>query len=321
MDSPSQSRHFNLHWLDRPQAWLNKLEMLTPQDSKAAWRWHVSHHQLLTLAKRSERESGLSILWFSVSEENNLALVGALLPGDRLTLIPPAPTSARGPLSDDEIDSLHQFLRSRLKVHSVMGTEPELNEFGFLIQDEVTESPHHILERQTPWGKRLTNVASTNSGLHRRSALTTTRRAIETDRPLLNRWARLFAAETQAEAIETSVEVSEWVRRARLLIFETDRPVGMAALSGEFTDPDFGRSCRLSLIFIDPVQRGRGLGHEMIHAIESEARLENANALVLYSDPGNERARRFYSDLGFSPSDDWLELPASAAGLSVKTTG
>ena len=315
MDNPSQSRHFNLQWLDRPQAWLTKLEPLLPQEPMAAWQWHVSHHQLLTLAKRSEREVGLSILWFSISQENKVALMGALLPEDRLVMILPAPTSVRGSLNDEENEYLHEFLRARLRIKSVMGIESGLRQFGFLVDDSS-----QLLERQTPWGKRLTNTANSDTSA-RRASLAVTRRATEIDRPLLNRWARLFAADTQAEAIETSIEVSEWVRRARLLIFETDRPVGMAALSGEFTDPDFGRTCRLSLIFIDPVQRGRGLGVEMISAIENEARLENANALVLYSDPSNERARRFYSNLGFSPSDDWIEMSASAAGLSVKTTG
>ena len=43
-------------------------------------------------------------------------------------------------------------------------------------------------------------------------------------------------------------------------------------------------------------------------AIENEARLENVNALVLYSDPTNERARKFYSSLDFKPADEWLEI-------------
>ena len=316
MGNPSQSRHFTLQWLDHPQAWLERLTVLTPQDPKLAWRWHVSHHQLLTLAKRSEREIGLSILWFSVSEGARGTLIaGALLPGDRLALVPPAPTSTQEPLSENDLVLLSEFLKVRFRVGTLLATDIELNQLGFM---SGTESVRE-LERQTPWGKRLTNIAS--SADPRRSDLHITRRAIETDRPLLNRWSRGFALDTRSDAGDTATEAYEWMKRGRLLIFETDQPVGMAALSGEFTDSDFGRTCRLSLIYVDPIYRGRGLGRDLVSAIESEARLENANALILYSDPTNDRARKFYSSLGFVPSDDWLEVSATEVGFSVSTTG
>lgn len=319
MENTSQSRHFSLQWLDRPQAWLDRLATLAPQDPVLAWRWHVSHHQLLTLAKRSEREIGLSILWFSVHEASQgsgtTIMAGALLPGDRLAVIAPTASSIRGPLHENDIPALHDFLKARFKVGTLLATEEELKTLGLMTGAESVRE----LERQTPWGKRLTNVA--NQLESRRPNLTVTRRAIETDRPLLNRWARGFALDTRSDANETTIETSEWMKRGRLLIFETDRPVGMAALSGEFSDPDFGRTCRLSLIYVDPVYRGRGLGHELVYAIENEARLESANALILYSDPENDRARRFYSSLGFVPSEDWLEISASEAGFSVSTTG
>lgn len=296
--STSQSRHFNLQWLDQPKAWLAKLDRFLPVDAPAAWRWHVSHHQLLTLAKRTEREVGLAVLWFSVSLADTPVMLGALLPGDRFAI------AALAPIYRDE---LHQFLETRLKIKSIMGNESTLQDFGILpLKTRAT-----IIERQTSWGKRLTTVGSPSKDYQKRN-LTVTRRAGEFDRPTLNRWAQIFSSETrpdtEAEAVATTVEVAEWVRRGRLLIFETDRPVGMAAFSGEFTDRDFGRSCRLSLVFVDPVYRGRGIGHEMMAAVENEARLENVNALILYSDPANERARRFYADLEFTPSEDWLEI-------------
>ncbi len=296
--STSQSRHFSLQWLDQPKAWLSKLELFLPADAAAAWRWHVSHHQLLTLAKRSEREVGLAVLWFAITLEKETVMLGALLPGDRFAIAALVPRYR---------DELHRFLTTRTKIKSVMGNESTLLDFGILpLQKRAT-----IIERQTSWGKRLTTVAPAAKESQRR-AISITRRAGELDRPTLNRWAQIFSSETrpdtEAEAIATTVEVAEWVRRGRLLIFETDRPVAMAAFSGEFTDRDFGRSCRLSLVFVDPVYRGRGIGHEMMMAVENEARLENVNALILYSDPGNERARRFYTDLEFTPSEDWLEV-------------
>ncbi len=318
----SQSQQLSLSWLDRPQAWIDRLETLVPQDAKEAWRWHVSHHQLLTLAKRSEREVGLSILWFAVTQDFETLMLGAALPQDRIAIVPPARTAERPQLDREESQALHDFLRARLKISSIMGCETELRNFGFLLNDDRPIFGYNeVLERQTPWGKRLTNVASLDSK-YLRSPLAVTRRANETDRPMVARWARIFAADTRAEANATTVEAFEWMRRGKLLIFETDRPVGMAALSGEYTDPDFGRSCRLSLIYVDPVYRGRGYGHDMLSAIENEVRLESANALVLYSDPENKRAHRFYASLGFTAADDWIEVSSTeTSGLNVNTTG
>lgn len=302
---PSQSRHLSLLWLDRPQAWLERLAPLLPQDPPAAWSWLVSHHQLLTLAKRSEREVGLSTLWFAVVEADRTLLLGAALPGHRVALVPPAATSELGVLTDDQRRALRDFLQGRLKVESVMGAETALREFDFL----SGAARHRVLEKQTSWGKRLTNVATEKPGSRRAPMMA--RRAGELDRPTINRWARGFATDTKLDPDETTTEVSEWLRRGRLLIFETDRPVGMLALSGEYTDSDFGRLCRLSLIYIDPIYRGRGYGADMMNAVENEVRMENANALILYSDPENARTKRFYSSLGFVPSADWIEVRTS----------
>lgn len=311
MNSASQSRHFNLHWLERPQAWLTHLDHLWPQDPKDAWSWHVTHHHLLTLAKRSEREAGLSILWFSVSspqedpEKKSVPLLlGAVLPSDRIAIVAPA-ASAKHPLTSEDATAIANFLKTRIKIASVMGSETSLRTFGFL---------DNIFERQVAWGKRLATV-SPSLDVPSDTALgrpLVSRRAIETDRPLLGRWARIFAAETRANVNATVLETAEWMRRGRLFIFETNEPVGMTALSGEFEDRTFGRSCRLSLIFTEPSRRGRGIGHDMLKAIEHEVRLENANALILYSDAANPRIQNFYSGLGFKPCDDWVEASLSA---------
>lgn len=252
------------------------------------------------------------MLWFTVTSGGETILLGAALPEHRLALVPPAATSEIGELNAARSSELIDFLRARLKVNTIMGDENELRQFDFL-SDSGDEK---ILERQASWGKRLTTVASDHDQL--RTPMTT-RRAGELDRPLLNRWARTFSLDTRADANATTLEVSEWMRRGRLLVFETDRPVGMIALSGEYTDPDFGRSCRLSLIYVDPIYRGRKFGSEMIRIVENEVRLENANALILYSDPTNRRIRDFYSSLGFKPSVDWIEV--SAEGFNVSTTG
>lgn len=311
MDNSSQSRqNFSLTWLDRSQTWLDQIEPLV----SASWNWLVSHHQLLTLAKRAERQAGLSVLWFSVLGPNKTAVAfGARLPADRVALVSTTVDAKLG-LGHD----FSAFLRSKMKISSVMGAHSDLTRLGFT----TTE----IIERQHAWGKRLASVATPT--IPRRDSFATalsSRRAGETDRALLARWAKLFAIETDPGATSiasTELEVAEWMKRGRLLLFETStpsaRPIAMAALSGDYTDRKFGRSCRLSLLFVDPIYRGRGYGRLAVEAIEHEARLENASGLVLYSDSQNERIKRFYSDLGFALSDDWLEVDT---GFNVNTTG
>lgn len=214
----------------------------------------------------------------------------------------------------------------KIKMASVMGTQADLQQLGFVVEPF---DANEIIERQLSWGKRLTLSTAPISPASPKTAKPdlpmspayslVSRRANEADRPLLLRWAKNFASETDATTEGTSLEVAEWMKRGRLLIFENAlRPVGMAALSGEYTDRKFGRSCRLSLLFVDPIHRGRGCGRQAVEGIEHEARLENASGLVLYSDASNPRIKNFYSDLGFKESDEWLEVEA---GLSVSTTG
>lgn len=311
MSNSSQSRHFALHWLDRPQTWLNQLS----PSKDVEWSWLVSHHQLLTLAKRAERQVGLSILWFSVTDQTKSSIaLGALLPGDRVALI------AQDVNHADDAKQFRSYLKTKIKIGSVMGTRSDLVKLGFVAEPFNTAES---IERQISWGKRLTltPVAAPTKTVSDFSTSPdyrlTSRRASEADRALLGRWGKIFASETDATTEGTSLEVAEWLKRGRLLIFENAvRPIGMAALSGEYTDRKFGRSCRLSLLFVDPIHRGRGCGRQAVEAIEHEARLENASGLVLYSIASNPRIKNFYSDLGFKESDEWIEV-----GLSVSTTG
>lgn len=314
MRTSSQSRHFSLHWLERPQAWLDHAQTFIGE-----WGGLVSHHQLLTLAKRAERQVGHSILWFAVNDESKSPLlIGAVLPGDRVALL--IQSSRPDALNDD----LVSFLKSKLQIRSVMGKRSDLARLGFKIKDDSSA----ILERQLAWGKRLSQfVNATSFKGHRGHDATaphtlTSRRALEGDRSIVNRWSKVFANETGASVESTTFEAGEWMKRGRLIVFEisSEAPlaVGMAAFSGEYTDTKFGRSCRLSLLFVDPIYRGRGLGHSAVEAIEQEARIENANGLILYSDATSERAHRFYSSLGFKAADEWLEVES---GFNVKTTG
>jgi len=299
VERASQSRHFSLHWVEHPSDWLLSLEATAPVDTVDHWRWIASHHQLLTLAKRSERETGLSVLWFKVlTEPSTPILFGAVLPGDRVALIPRT-------CDAETAKNLKVFLFSKMKIRRLMGATSDL---AWL--KGSGETPR-VIERQTAWGKSLSTGRGTNTGDLPVSLGTECRRATEADRARIHRWARLFAIDTATDPEATTLECFEWLRRGRLLIFEdraSEGALGMAALSGEYNCPRLGRIGRLSLVFIDPNHRGRGYGHTMLQAIEEEMRLEKIKGVVLYSDQKNERIRSLYSDLGFKPFEDWLEV-------------
>lgn len=307
MKRTSQSGHFNLHWVEAPTEWLTSLETTAPLDPLEHWKWIASHHQLLTLAKRSERETGLSVLWFQLqaqAQAQNSAvsaiLFGAVLPDDRIALIPSKAATSLKVETTFDAESIKEFLRAKIKFKRIMGAKSDLD--GLALRSVV-------IERQLAWGKPLSTAdAKTEDTLL--SLKTECRRATEVDRARVQRWARLFAIDTKTSPEATTLEAFEWLRRGRLMIFEDDGPVGMAALSGDYDCPRRGRIGRLSLIFIDPNHRGRGHGHAFLRSIEEEMRLEKMKGIVLYSDHRNEKIQNFYSSLGFKVFDEWLEIQA-----------
>ncbi|MDX9730626.1 MAG: GNAT family N-acetyltransferase [Bdellovibrionales bacterium] len=318
-------------WLEKPRLWLERLlEARSTYEQQPSESWFAPNHQVLTLAKRSEREVGLSILWFQVSNPaTSQTVFGAVLPDDRIILVDPSSpdTSRHG--------SLHWlvgFLQTKTVVRTFMGTRQTLLRLGL---DTPQES-----KSQTSWVKYLSKTSETAQD----SNALTIRRAQESDRILLQSWAPIFAQETEGgSARETLAEMLEWMRRGKLLLFNLAQAalsqappspeegtslepalsepatVAMAALSGDFTDPIAGPTCRISLLFTPPELRNHGIGALALRAIEHEARMENIQALVLYSKTANQNATRFYARQGFVPQDEWLESPVSA--FKVNTTG
>ncbi|HWB75978.1 MAG TPA: GNAT family N-acetyltransferase [Nannocystaceae bacterium] len=63
-----------------------------------------------------------------------------------------------------------------------------------------------------------------------------------------------------------------------------------------------GRDCFLTEIYVAPEQRGRGVGRDLLAAIEHNAREAGAGAVHLQVRPDNPTARELYHRAGFQPS-------------------
>ncbi|HTW34174.1 MAG TPA: GNAT family N-acetyltransferase [Rhizomicrobium sp.] len=70
--------------------------------------------------------------------------------------------------------------------------------------------------------------------------------------------------------------------------------VGSAAVT-----PSNGKSVELKRLYVSPIARRRGLGAHLVALAESEARVREARALILWTDTRFEDAHRLYDRLGF----------------------
>jgi putative acetyltransferase len=90
-------------------------------------------------------------------------------------------------------------------------------------------------------------------------------------------------------------EVAEG-RGAFLVVYREGRPVGCGAL--RMLDPETGE---LKRMYVDPTQRGQGLGRRLVAALEAEARALGVQRLVLETGTRQLAALALYEATGFRP--------------------
>lgn len=288
-------------WLDQLLAHVDSVYESHPSDRR---RWLAVQHQVLTLAKTKNSSS----LWFTLGRNLNhspqrpFQIWGVALPERRIVLSCPELDFHSPSLSHETIDeTICEFLVQRFEPKILIASPPLAEKLNFNLE---------VMGRQTAWWR------NPHSRWESRQQQLSMRRAIESDRKLVASWGDVFSAETQTSARQESLE---WLNRGRLVLFEkihesNATPVGMAAFSGEFSDRDFGRLARISLVFVDPGNRGRGLGTEILHQMALDAQIDGIAAVVLFSDSSQPKAHRFYSEAGFLPLGEIAEF-------KVKTTG
>ncbi len=120
---------------------------------------------------------------------------------------------------------------------------------------------------------------------------------------------------------ENSVPVSrEHLRPATLQMLERpelgrilvatrgNRLVGLAVLSFLWTLEHGGATTWLDELYVDPHERGDGLGTRLLEAAMTIARARGCRALDLEVEPGHESAVRLYERMGFCrlPRERWM---------------
>ncbi|PTX02320.1 GNAT family N-acetyltransferase [Pararhodobacter aggregans] len=61
------------------------------------------------------------------------------------------------------------------------------------------------------------------------------------------------------------------------------------------------RGMEMHHLFVDPTRRSSGLGKALVEAAIAQTRAQGGRFLALGTHPGNDKARAFYTALGFEP--------------------
>lgn len=293
-----------IEWHTQPRLWLDQLlrhvdslYSFHPSDRR---RWLAVQHQVLTLANAKSASS----LWFTLgrnpseSRPQPFRIWGVALPARKIVLTSPEMDFAEAPAAHQPFDrTLREFLIQRFEPRHVIAT-PNLIATLQLLAGSITT--------QTAWWR--SPLARTEVRQERLSL----RRAIESDRKQVARWAEVFSKETKTQARD---EALAWLSRGRLLLFENlGKPVGMAAFTGEFEDQTFGRLARISLVFVDPSHRQFGFGAEILNLMSMEAQIDGISGIILFSDSSQPKAHRFYARSGFQPLGEVSEFNVNTTG-------
>ena len=85
-------------------------------------------------------------------------------------------------------------------------------------------------------------------------------------------------------------------RGAFLVAYLSDAPVGCGAVRRIE-----GHVAEIKRMYVAPIARGRGVGRQILHALETEAKRLGATRLVLETGPRQPEAIALYTRAGFSP--------------------
>ncbi len=137
------------------------------------------------------------------------------------------------------------------------------------------------------------------------------RTATADDWDVLHDWHLSFAAEIAHPAHEIETVLRVRLGRQLLMVWEDGaRPVAMAGR----TEPAAG-VVRVGPVYTPPEHRRRGYGSAVTAAASAAARRAPATGeVVLFTDLGNPTSNKIYTEIGYRPVRDYLEVAFTPMG-------
>ena len=166
------------------------------------------------------------------------------------------------------------------------------------------------VERYRQIRPSVTVEVTTRVRLHQLGELTppdvpgSARVATQSDRDLIRTWTRGYAGDVHQPA----EQVMQWLRvrldQRSLMLWEVDgTPVSMAG----HTPPAAGVS-RVGPVYTPEAHRRHGYAAAVTAEVSRRARTQGVVAVVLFTDLGNPTSNKIYSEIGYRPVRDYLEV-------------
>jgi predicted GNAT family acetyltransferase len=116
------------------------------------------------------------------------------------------------------------------------------------------------------------------------------------DVPGLETWLDAFCLEARIE--RTPNHAATLVGLKKLFVWQTDRPVAIAAVVGGTM-----HSKRIGLVFTPPAERGHGYASQLVATLSARL-LQKTRFATLVTDLDNPVSNRLYARLGYQPCGD-----------------
>jgi predicted GNAT family acetyltransferase len=122
--------------------------------------------------------------------------------------------------------------------------------------------------------------------------------ASSADLPLVHAWCVAFASDTNTSVPPRPEETERRVRAGDFWLWETDRPVAMAAVSRRTPN-----GAGVAYVYTPPELRGRGYASGVVAALTGHE-LAAGHGCFLYTDVANPTSNKIYQALGYAPVCD-----------------
>jgi predicted GNAT family acetyltransferase len=118
------------------------------------------------------------------------------------------------------------------------------------------------------------------------------------DLPVILSWSTAFARDTRITVAADEELIRERVRRGSFWLWETERPVSMAAIARRTPN-----GAAVGYVYTPDELRGRGYASAVTAAL-TEAELAGGHSCFLYTDLANPTSNKIYQAIGYRPICD-----------------